>query len=930
MDRPRFQLLPPLSDDAAKDAEQTILATFCPPIRTWWLSRFKQFSTPQRLAVPAIHAGQNTLVCAPTGSGKTLCAFIAILSDLLSRHLAGNLPPTIDTLYISPLRALGTDIHKNLTTPLSEFAPPDSIRVAQRTGDTSPKERTRIAKHPPHILITTPESLALCLANPTMRDHLRHVRRIIVDEIHALAPNKRGTDLALSIERLSHLVTTSGNPDPQRIGLSATIAPLERIAEYLVGSEAAGRECAIADASFHRPLELEIESVFGNTPFSTTAKINKHVYDTLETIIRAHRTTLIFTNLRAATERVTFQLRKRFAANPIPPETQSSALSPQDLQNIVAPAHIEAHHSSLDRDVRLDIERRLKAGELRCVVCSTSLELGIDIGTIDRVVLLNSPKGVARGLQRVGRSGHRLDATARGTFIPTVPADLLESLVTADAMRKRAVDSIRIPQNCLDVLAQHVIGLALQYQPEGIDTESAWQIVRRTLPFATLSRNEFNAVLEYVATSNVHDSTRVTAKLWVEELIEEGGGEEGRCQTPAFPCGAPREFVGRLHPLRRSVGGLYAQNVGTITQEAQVKVRIKGGAVIGHVEEAFAQVLKPGDRFVLGGRCVQFVGAAGMTVEVMESTGQSPTVPRWYSGTMAMEPGLTARMREFRAKIRSIAPGGEGAIARMLTRHYWVSEGVAKVAAGYLHAQFRYADIPVEGQLLVERVPDEDSTVLVFHTMIGRAANEALARVVAYRMHRRFGGNATVVVDDYAFGIWVAQTTAARRADRTLIRSLLAEEGFDADLAAAVEASELFKSQFRFTAIRAHALLQNKFGRRRFIGQMQSYAAKLYGALKEHHPDHLLLSETRRTVAEDILSAPIAVAFLRGLAGQGLRLLDLPSPSPFAFGLFATGKRDTLQLADTADFLLAMYEQVQKRLATEGSAKAEPAGLFSV
>ncbi|MGN6370657.1 MAG: DEAD/DEAH box helicase [Phycisphaerae bacterium] len=918
MDRPRFTLLSPLSEDATRRADQQILATFCDPLRTWWTSKYNQFSAPQRLAVPAIHDRQHTLVCAPTGSGKTLSAFIAILNDLLQRHLSGTLPHTIDTLYISPLRALGTDIQKNLTTPLSEMFNPElsiqnsevPIRVAQRTGDTPPKERTRLAKHPPHILITTPESLALCLANPTMRDHLKHVRRIIIDEIHALAPNKRGTDLALSVERLSHLVTTAGGgggQDPQRIGLSATIAPLERIAEYLVGPEITGRTCTIADASFHRPLELEIASVFGTTPFSTTAKINKHVYDTLENIIRSHRTTLIFTNLRAATERVTFQLRKRFAANPI----AQDGSKPTD---IIAPAHIEAHHSSLDRDVRLDIERRLKAGELRAVVCSTSLELGIDIGTIDRVVLLNSPKGVARGLQRVGRSGHRLDATARGTFIPTVPADLLESLVTADAMRKRAVDSIRIPQNCLDVLAQHLIGLALQSQPHGIDTAAAFQIARRTLPFAALTEDHFLAVLEYVATSNLHDSTHITAKLWLEETVNEQTGE---LHLPL------------LHPLRKSIAGLYSQNVGTITQEAQVKVRIKDGAVIGHIEEAFAQILKPGDRFILGGRCVQFVGAAGMSVEVIESTGQSPTVPRWYSGTMAMEPGLTARMREFREKIRSIAPAGESAITHLLLRQYRIPENVAKVAAQYLHAQFRYADIPVEGQLLVERVPDEDATVLVFHTMIGRAANEALARVVAYRMHRRFGGNATVVVDDYAFGIWVAQTTAARRADRTLIRSLLTPDNFDADLTAAVEASELFKSQFRFTAIRAHALLQNKFGRRRFIGQMQSYAAKLYDALKEHHPDHLLLTETRRTVAEDILAAPIAIDFLRALESQSLRLLDLPSPSPFAFGLFATGKRDTLQLADTADFLLAMYEQVQKRLKTDEKS-TETAGLFSM
>ncbi|HVT83180.1 MAG TPA: hypothetical protein VHM90_21255, partial [Phycisphaerae bacterium] len=409
--------------------------------------------------------------------------------------------------------------------------------------------------------------------------------------------------------------------------------------------------------------------------------------------------------------------------------------------------------------------------------------------------------------------------------------------------------------------------------------------------------------------------------------------------------------VARLFPISKATSALYAQNVGTITQEGQVKVRLVQGAQIGSVEEAFAQVLKPGDRFVLAGRCVQMLASKGMTIEVIESAGQMPTVPRWFSGTMSMEAGLAARMRDFRAKVRAIAPAGEGAITRMLMRQYRVDDNVARVAAAYLHAQHRYADIPTEDELLVERVPDESdgplggaATVLVFHTMIGRAANEALARAVAYRMSKRFGGKpiaaghgqqnavggrggATVVVDDYAFGIWVEATTAARRADRTLVRSLLSPVNFESDLLAAVETSDLFRAQFRFTAIRAHALLQNKFGRRRYIGQMQSYATRLYEALKENHPRHLLITETRRTVMEDILAAPVARKFLEALPAQNLRLLDLPTPSPFAFGLFATGRRDTLQLADTADFLLAMYQQVQRRLAKEKP--AAQADLFS-
>ena len=900
--------------------EEEIRAGWCTPVRTWWEAKFSAMSLPQRLAVPAIAAGKHVLVCAPTGTGKTLSAFVGILSDLLERAGRGELPDGVDTVYVSPLRALGTDIRRNLLGPLSEIAGADAtstIRVGLRTGDTPAKERAGMVRLPPHILVTTPESLALCLASAGMRQHLTGVRRIIVDELHSLAPNKRGADLMLSVERLSDLVMrgggAAGGRDPQRIGLSATIAPLEGMARYLVGME---RDCTIADAAFERPLELDIASIFGKSPFATTTAINRGVYDLLESIIRAHRTTLVFTNVRSATERVTYALRKRFAA--------ALARGEETTQAMIHPDQIQAHHSSLDRDLRQDIERRLKAGELRCVVCSTSLELGIDIGAIDRVVLLNSPKGVARGLQRVGRSGHRLDGTARGTLVPTVPADLLEAVVTAEAMRRRAVDAVTWPRNCLDVLAQQLIGMALQEMPEGMAVERAYEIVRRTACYADLPRERFDEVVRYVASDDLRDTAWVGAKL--ELKLETRNSKPGTL----------------LVPIRKSLAGLYAQNVGTITQEGQVKVKLEGEGVIGTVEEAFAQMLKPGDRFVLGGRCVQFQSAKGMSIDVTLSSGLTPTVPRWFSGAMSMEPGLTERMRAFRAQVRAIAPAGAGAIARMLTRQYRLSEEVAAVAAAYLRAQHRYAEIPVEGQMLVERVPDDGggggpggsaggaAFVLVFHTMMGRAANDALARVVAYRMSQRFGGKpmhggrnsvggATVVVDDYAFGVWIDATTAARRANRALVRSLLSPAAFEDDLLAAVEASELFRAQFRYTAIRAHALLQTKFGRRRFIGQLQSYATRLYESLVAHHPGHLLLSETRRTVMEDVLAAPAARQFLERLTGQTLRLLDLPVPSPFAFGLFAAGggRRDTMQLADTADLLLAMYEQVRGRMGEE-------------
>jgi ATP-dependent Lhr-like helicase len=855
-----------------------IAAGFCAPVREWWLGKFAMMTPPQLMAVPAIAAKKNTLVCAPTGSGKTLCAFISVLSDLFERKTRGETSGGIECVYVSPLRALGSDVARNLLEPLEAIAKIAGVvvRVGMRTGDSTSAQRRKMSAEPPEILVTTPESLAICLGQQAMRGHLRHVRTIIVDELHALAANKRGVDLAVTLSRLAALVKSAGGVEPARIGLSATISPLETMAAYLAGPQ---RACAIADASFDRAMELEIAGVFGKTPFSRGTAISKNVYDTLERIIRAHRTTLVFTNTRAATERVVFQMRKRFVG-----EEGEGAFSADT---------IEAHHSSLDREMRLDVEDRLKRGVLRCVVCSTSLELGIDIGSIDRVVLLNSPKGVARGLQRVGRSGHSHGETSRGTFIPTVPADLVESIVTAEMMRQRRLSAIRVPENCLDVLSQQLIGMAVGGGEEGVGEEEAFEILRGTLPYANLSREDFSRCCAYIAGEG---------NAMLPKVIRENG-------------------VMRI--ARKSVGGLYFQNVGTITAEGNVRVKLVDGGVIGTVEEAFAQILKEGDRFILGGKCVRFVGSNAMTAMVIPSDGQQPTVPRWFSGQMGLEPGLAAQMRIFRGKVRAIASAGEDAIARMLMRQFRVHADVAQIAAKYLHVQHRYAEIPVEGELLVERVPDEDATALVFHTMIGRAANEAIARLVAARMSRRFGGNAAVVVDDYAFGVWVTETSAARRADRTLVRSLLSPDRFEEDLQTAAEASELFKTNFRFTAIRAHAILQNRFGRRRFIGQMQGTATRLYEALRETDPNHLLIQETRRTVMDDILNSQTALAYLKEQMTQPLRMLDLPTPSPLAFGLFASGKRDSLQLADTSDFLLAMYEKIQKRLTREESPPVE-------
>ncbi len=892
-----------------------VMIRWAQPVRLWWADHFAQLTAPQALALPAIQDGRNVLVTAPTGSGKTLCAFTTVLSELFSQRQNGTLADGIQAVYISPLRALGADIARNLNAPLTQIAAlmnlPDTagIRIGVRSGDTTSHQRRKMSLVPPHILVTTPESLALCLAQERMRRHLQSVKVIITDELHALAGNKRGVDLAVSIERLSRLAFVATGKDPQRIGLSATIAPLEGMAGFLVGSAHAGRTCVICDATFNRPIDLDIAAPFGKTPFCTTAAINKRVYDELEDIIRHNRTTLVFTNTRSATERVTFALRDRFSAGftgALPP---AGAAGP-DL--LVRADQIEAHHSSVDPEKRREIEQRLKNGELRCVVSSTSLELGIDIGTIDRVVLLNSPKGVARGLQRVGRAGHWHGGTARGTFMPTVPVDLIESIVTADAMRRRHLDDITVPENCLDVLAQQLIGMTIEAGATGLKIDEAYHLLRQTFPYAALSQTDFDDTIAFITQRPLPSPDGVAP------------------EPPRIPARSKMRCEnGRLFSPSLGAAALYAQNIGTITTDGHIKVmQIDGGGCIGTIEESFAALLKPGDRFVLGGKCVELVNARHMAVDVTPAKGKLPTVPRWFSGTMAMGQGLCHAMQDFRHKAKNAAPAGVGAIKSMLLRQWRVSESIAAVAAEYLHAQHRYAEIPTDDMLLIERVPDEDSLALIFHTLLGRAANEAVARAVAYRFNRNFGGNAAVVIDDYACGVWLPPSATVRRADRTLMRTLLSPDRFEQDVAAAVETSELFRAQFRYTAVRAHALMKNRFGKQQFIGVIQAYATRLFEALCQQAPDHLLLRETRRTVLHDVLNTPVAAEYLQRAQNIPLRIVDLPSPSPFSFGLFATGRRDTMQLADTSDFLLAMYKKVQQQITANKKEEARETMLF--
>jgi ATP-dependent Lhr-like helicase len=390
-----------------------------PTLRQWFFDKFKTFSEPQRYSIYNIHCRINTLVSAPTGSGKTLSAFGAVLNELLGHSEKGTLQDRVYCVYVSPLRALSNDIHKNLIEPLEQMEAQSGkkfgIRVGVRTGDTSATEKSKMLKTPPHILITTPESLAIMLASIKFVDHLRNVEWVVVDEVHAIADNKRGVHLSLALETLSSLA-----PHITRIGLSATVAPLEKVAGFLVGTD---RDCHIVDVQFLKKLDLQVICPVPDLIGTPHEVMHAEMYRIIDDLVQQHKTTLIFTNTRSATERVVDHLKHKFPKN--------------------YTDNIGAHHGSLSKELRQNLERRLREGKLKCVVCSTSLELGIDIGYIDLVICLSSPKSVARFLQRAGRAGHKLHETVKARIIVMDRDDLVEcSVLLKAAVEKRLTKSI--------------------------------------------------------------------------------------------------------------------------------------------------------------------------------------------------------------------------------------------------------------------------------------------------------------------------------------------------------------------------------------------------------------------------------------------------------------------------------------------------------
>ncbi|MCL2890366.1 MAG: DEAD/DEAH box helicase, partial [Methanomassiliicoccaceae archaeon] len=422
--------------------KEEVMGMMEPLVSAWFGERFDSLTEPQAKAIPMIHQRKNVLVSSPTGSGKTLTAFLSIINELTRYAAEGRLEERTYCIYISPLKALANDINRNLNTPLKEMmdvarergmSVPE-IRVAVRSGDTTQYERQKMLRKPPHILITTPESLAMVLEAPKFKERLRNVEWVILDEIHDICDSKRGAFLSITLERLrAHC-----DNDITRIGLSATLAPIEAIAGFLAGVDnGKARDVTLVESGTRKQLDLKVICPTDDMTTLSSEIVNSKMYDQLKELIDEHETTLVFTNTRSGAESVVYKLKERGMEN------------------------IAVHHSSLGKETRLDVEERLKRGEIKCVVSSTSLELGIDIGSVDLVCQVGSPKSVAKGLQRIGRSGHSMGRTAKGRLLVFDQDDLVECAVMCRAAHRGDIDRVGIPENCLDVLAQAVVGMSL-------------------------------------------------------------------------------------------------------------------------------------------------------------------------------------------------------------------------------------------------------------------------------------------------------------------------------------------------------------------------------------------------------------------------------------------------------------------------------------
>src|SRR5947209_9329141 len=642
------------------------LAGCHPAVERWFESRFREPTEPQRRAWPLIQAGGNALIAAPTGSGKTFAAFLAAIDSLLRQGLEGTLTNGTQVVYVSPLKALSNDVQKNLAEPLAEIRrtlealclPDVEIRTLVRTGDTPGAERQEMVRRPPHILVTTPESLYLILTSERAREMLRGVRTVIVDEIHAVARDKRGSHLALTLERLDQLAGRR----LQRIGLSATQKPIDEIAQFLVGTARVpspdSRGPSIIDSGHARTLDLAIEIPSSPLEAVMAAEVWDEIYERLVQLISEHRTTLVFVNTRRLAERLTLHLSERLGAD-----------------------QVTSHHGSLSKEKRLDAETRLKEGKLRALVATASLELGIDIGAVDLVCQIGSTRSIATLLQRVGRSGHHLAAVPKGRLFPLSRDELIECAALVRAAQERTLDRLVIPEHPLDILAQQIVAAAAGDEWE---EDRLYELVHGAYPYRELSRKDFDDVVRMLAEGFTTRRGRRGAYLH-------------------------HDGVNRRVRARRGARLAALTSGGAIPDLGDYRVVLEPTETfVGTLNEDFAIESMPGDILQLGNTSYLIQKIEAGQVRVVDAHGQPPSIPFWLGEAPGRTPELSEEVSRLRQDIGDRLADPGSAVAWLASAISGLPEAAARQLVDYLDASKKILGvIPTQQTLVLERFFDE-------------------------------------------------------------------------------------------------------------------------------------------------------------------------------------------------------------------------------
>ena len=839
------------------------------PVADWFDATFPGGPTPaQAAAWPLIGTRENLLLISPTGTGKTLAAFLAILQGLYDDHAAGTLQPGIRCVYVSPLRSLGYDIERNLNAPLDAIRQrmgwtESPIRVGVRTGDTTPYQRRKLRDEPPHLFITTPESLSLLLSQKAWTPQWRLLRSIVVDEVHALVASKRGADLAVSLERLA----AKAEADPSRIGLSATCRPPDPVVRFLVGPD---RACKVVEATVppgSPPLLLEVESLLGADEAAHRGLTYRRLIRRIKEATGEAATTVVFANTRAFTEKITHDLRRELG---------------DEAGELVA-----AHHSALDADRRRAVEAQLQAGNLRAVVTSTSLELGVDISRAELSVLVGLPGSAARCLQRVGRAGHRVGAQTRGLILASTAAELAGAIVTAAAARANRVEPLRPCRNPLDVVCQHLIGMACEGE---WSSDAAYALLRKSSPLAELTRADFDACLAFLAG---------------ELAAPPGAFEPEPGSTPRWT--SPRIWKrGGLFGVKNGrIIRWFWSNVGTITSEESVRVQIDG-QMIGTLEGTYAERLQAGDRFVLDGRALEFRRIEELVVHA-KPTGEEANLPRWSSDRQGLSAELARDLARFRVEAGQIAGEGPASLRSWLTEVHHIEPDAGAVLENLLIAQERASEIPREDVALIEEYPTESGldTTYAFHAPLGRPACETLGRAVAARLGRKYGRDLKLVIADLG---WSLTLPDGQRLEPTELAALFTVDNLEADVLDGLDRGELLARRFRHVAATALMVLRRPEGGRTKVGGLLWVSQRLYPLVQAACPDHPLLRETRREVLEDVLDTRTAAAWLESKPEVHFRTLD--GPSPFASAWIDPGGPEPIRFETPAAALRRLHQRL--------------------